>query len=545
MNNISKNIKKVIAYQSADTINHHGFPAWSKDIKEMAMTLLMVGADRNTFYVDVDQNIGMAINVFTQVAKEDPKWFKDAIVYARNEGFQRNMPILALVIVRQFHKEFFKEIFNDVILTGFDLDKFLSYNRALDLGFGRAVKNAIQQWIETHTTEYYAIKYRKQIADAIRLTHFKHDDPIYDYIVMARKKNIGKDLDIVYKQYPQIKALKQIKEILEQIKQEEKQENPTHNQKIEEIAKLIINHKLDPATVIGYGIGGKTTSENAIIWNALMKVMPTGMLLGYLDKLIRTKALTKKDIKWIEEERFTPENFYKAKVYPHRLLVAYLTLYDRYIKNGYTAEENRHGIPYEIKYAQYLLDILEDNINILAKHMTNNIWNGKWVVAPDISGSMTFNIDHVVPAYIAGAFAGMIKSIINDVIILPWHTEVDVDIIKNATTPTQIALNIATAPGGGTYMEAPMMYILENQIQADYVVLITDSEEWGEGWFGYWKDYKKHISPHAKAILIRVDPYDTNPFPPKQKARWDIYQVYGWSATVLKWIEREVLKEGK
>ncbi|UZN23686.1 hypothetical protein GM182_07505 [bacterium 3DAC] len=516
MNNIVNTLKK-FRFHGAETINLAGALAWNKSDRELAHQLLMTGSFGNTYYATAEANLSLAMSTFHKVALEDPTWFAGALVEARNDGFMRTMPIIGLIILRKYAPDIFKEAFSMIIHTGGDLEDFLTFTRAMGMGFGRAVKSAIKEWIKHNTNEYYAVKYRRQIADAIRITHFEENNPIYDYVVAYRKHIPEEKLIAAYKQYPQISATELVKNLLK-----EKQ--------YDKASDIIVRYRLDPATIIGSGV-----PDDPAIWQALMKVMGTGMLIGYLSKLIRTGAINENTLPWLKD-RLTAKALYKAKTFPHRIITTALALknpnhYNFYM---YTQDTPDTGITTEV------INILKAILPEIGKLMQNTSWNGRWIVAPDISGSMTAPIGSNIPSYIAGAMAGMIRSIVPSAKIVPWDTEVYEDMVTLKDTPFDVAEKIVTASGGGTFMEEPVRYMIHRKIRADYIVFITDSMEWGEGWLGYWIKYKKIFS-NAKAILIRVDPYETNPFPEEAKKQHDIYQIYGWSPTVLKWIETYVL----
>ena len=96
--------------------------------------------------------------------------------------------------------------------------------------------------------------------------------------------------------------------------------------------------------------------------------------------------------------------------------------------------------------------------------------------------------------------------------------------------------------GGGTYLEAPLDEMLRRDIAADNALFITDSEEWGRGWLGLWKAYRrKH--PRARAFLLRLDPYRTQPFPPGEAEALGIRQIFGWSDAVVDYIRLELERD--
>lgn len=69
-------------------------------------------------------------------------------------------------------------------------------------------------------------------------------------------------------------------------------------------------------------------------------------------------------------------------------------------------------------------------------------------------------------------------------------------------------------------------------------MFITDTEEWvGKGWLKAWVEYRKKVSPNAKAILLRIDAYNTRPFDDKEAVKNGVYQVFGWSDNVVSYIK--------
>ena len=86
--------------------------------------------------------------------------------------------------------------------------------------------------------------------------------------------------------------------------------------------------------------------------------------------------------------------------------------------------------------------------------------------------------------------------------------------------------------GGGTYLEAPLKEMLRRDIRVDNALFITDTMEWGKGWLGYWKQYRRR-NPHARAFLLRLDSYRTQCFPPDEAEALGIHQIFGWSDAVV------------
>ena len=143
-------------------------------------------------------------------------------------------------------------------------------------------------------------------------------------------------------------------------------------------------------------------------------------------------------------------------------------------------------------------------------------------------------------------FASILGKGLDNSIVLPFDTEVVAELGEKIADKKLSFANtfeeLHEISGGGTYMEMPIKYLLENHVVVDYLITITDSEEWGLGFLRYWKQYKKKVNPRAAGILIRVDPYGTRPFDEEFAEEMDIYEVYGWNPnSVIKWVEHVAL----
>ena len=139
-------------------------------------------------------------------------------------------------------------------------------------------------------------------------------------------------------------------------------------------------------------------------------------------------------------------------------------------------------------------------------------------------------------------FTGFFSRGLDDVTILPWHTEV-----MNYRLPAHAPVlkhieTIHNMSNGGTYMEAPVEYMIKHRIMTDYAVFITDSMEYGKGWLAAWKPYKQ-LNPRARAFLLRLDSYSTQPMPEEQAGKYGIHQIFGWNDSVIDYMKFVIEKE--
>jgi uncharacterized protein with von Willebrand factor type A (vWA) domain len=247
--------------------------------------------------------------------------------------------------------------------------------------------------------------------------------------------------------------------------------------------------------------------------------------LKYLNKLLREGVFDRKENIQYLKERLTAEKLSKAKVLPFRLVIAYMNI-----------DKHHPG-------AMDVMSILSAATDSYIEKYDFGSWKGRWAICPDVSASMTWICSSPKPCEVAGMFSGVLYKGLEDSILLPWDNYVRTKYVKPKSSSTiDIAEAIANACGGGTHMEAPLKYLIDNSIEKDYILYITDNIEWGEGWLKYWIKYKKQINSKAKAIIIRVDSYTSKPYDPASAEKYDIYDVYGWSDNVFKWIELKILK---
>lgn len=181
MKTLKENLKTIATYAGADTVNAEGFSAWTPSDTTLLEQPAMTGTLGNSFYANAKDAAAEAVKL---LERADAAALAAAIVKGRNEGFIRAFPILGLVHLSLKDTQLFQETFNKVVLTGNDLVDFIEVAKTIR-GLGRSIKKAISGWLKKNTTPYYAQKYRRQMADAIRLSRFKGEDSIYSYILNA------------------------------------------------------------------------------------------------------------------------------------------------------------------------------------------------------------------------------------------------------------------------------------------------------------------------------------------------------------------------
>lgn len=509
MKMINEILQDYADYRTADTVNYEGHPAWQRKGLERLREILFVGTVGNQFYVNSNENILYKVKDLEQLImdKDIPiDEIKKLIVSARQEGLFRTMPILALVLLRKRSPKAFSEIFNQVIITGNDLEDFLDINQNLIGGFGRAAKKAIHGYLK-NANQFYAIKYRKQLADAIALSRPKIDNfengLLLKYIYMTKKKKVDKKTVIsIFNKYPQITAAELFKLYIS-------------DGLIDKALAVAKQAKLPADLLIGL-IGNLNDKK---IWRVIMQNMGLMQFIKYINKLISV-GLKEEVIAKLKD--ITPEDIIKAKIFPYRLFVAWLNATDPDVK-------------------EQLVELLSKFQDPQKYPVLNKKWqNHTYAICPDVSASMIWE-GQPPAADIAGFFTAVLAKQLKVEEVLAWSDTVEPLDIRNKSF-MEIYQDVHKN-GGGTAMSSPILYMLENYKQLpDIVFIITDSETWNDDVSvkRAWLDYKRR-NPKAKLVVIEVAGYGHSVIDEDFANRYDIYTVFGWTDSVFKWIELKVL----
>ena len=175
----------------AEKKNKEGFPSYKGTPEQELLATLMTNQLRDTFYADAKQLTKEAIELHKQLLKKNPLFYAKALIYARKFGYARLQPQIGLVNLSTLgDKRLFYAIFRKVCLIPTDLRDFIDFSKTgmFRQGLGRAPKKAIINWLKEKLTEYYALKYKDELRDAIRLARPSRKElgdkaPIADWIM--------------------------------------------------------------------------------------------------------------------------------------------------------------------------------------------------------------------------------------------------------------------------------------------------------------------------------------------------------------------------
>jgi 60 kDa SS-A/Ro ribonucleoprotein len=500
-------------------LNHAGGVTYERSLREQVLQVLTTSTLGNTFYVSSDNLRKETVDVLTRGRRECPEFLARALVWARNHGMMRKVPILGLCILSAgggATKRLFTQVFPLVVKTPDDLREFIRECIEGHIpgrkGLGGMTVPVVRDWLAT-LTEYHALKYGSSVSkgvtlrDAIRMSHPKPQSAeiaeTFAWLVRGNE-GLGGDLGTL----PQIRAFEALKRATTE----------------EEQVRLVRDGKLPFEVVVPVA---KPTTR---VWSELLLHAPYMNLLRNLVTFTRHGVFTEESHVLHAIERLTDARAVQhSKVLPFRFWNAW--------------KQYREVEGFEPRIADAIRQACETSFANLASFGDRTV-----CVAPDVSGSMSSAVSDKGTTRcidIAGIFAGaLMKRMPERGIVLPFESHV----VTNAGLSFRddvlvTAEKLARIHGGGTAVGAPIQHLLDRKISVDVFIGITDNEDWDHGdgyghqirgsFLALWRDYRKNVNPNAKAFLVTIAPYRDAVAPKGEKG---VRFIYGWSDRVLEYI---------
>lgn len=495
-------------FGAPDHVNKEGAPSYAPTLREGLLEVLMLGTFGNAFYASSKELSEDALAIIKESVATDPLYTAKATVVARNEGYVRSAPIIALATLVAGDKEakaLARLIFPSIIRTADDLRSFVGFVQSgqIQHSFGGIAQRLTATWLRDHLDAYQAIKYagsgeRLSLRNILRLSHPKaknaSQNAIFGWLTSGAVSDDAPEM---------IKALGLLSG------------DDVDNEAIVNLIKT--NHLPFEAVMPRVNMNAVSNKD---VWGALLDNAPYMFLLRSLNAMSKAGVFSDKAALDIACEKISnPQRVAKSMQFPFRFLSAANALQEA-------------GAPKKLINAVY--DALEVSVGNIPQ-----IGNGgQIVVAPDVSGSMdgTTIAKSVSASDVAGIFAGAIWKANPQARVIPFGTdthESDVSASPRDTVMT-IAKAIGKIYGGGTDLGAPVRALIKDGTKADLFIGITDSEDWaGRGFLSDWEDYKRKVNKDAKAVLIQLVAYGDRVVPPAYPG---VSYVYGWSDQVLRYL---------
>lgn len=477
-----------------DTVNEAGGKAYSFDAKHKLAQFAATGCLNDTFYSSAVDQLDQVVKLCDELPSE---YVAKVALYAREDGYMKDMPALLAVILAKKDVEMLRRIFDRVIDNTKMLSTFSQILRSGKAGkrcYGSAVKGMVCRWLESKTDDYL---FRSSVgssgtvslADAISMSHPKASTPSRNalYAYLLDRKYQARHLPELVREY-------------ENFKKGESDVPP-------EVPFLMLT---------ALPLKDKH-------WVKIAKDAPWHMTRMNLNTFTRHKVFEdKRMIKVVADRLRDEEAIRTAKVFPYQL---------------FTAFQNTTEVPTEIR------DALQDAVEIATKNIP--AISGATYVFPDISGSMRSPVTGTrgggtskvqcldVAALVAASFARVNKM----TRIVPFSDHVVPFSFNSRDSIMTNAQKLASLPSGGTNCSAPMALLNQERANVDLVIYVSDNESWVDSRHGRsgqtqtmieWATVKARC-PNAKMVCIDLQANGST----QANEREDVLNIGGFSDAVF------------
>ena len=456
---------------------------------------LILGNDGGSYYASQKQLTIENAECIIECVRDLPKKTVDRIVEISVEKrAPKNDPaIFALAICAspQFnnHTGYALSKLNDVCRIGTHLFQFVENVKHLR-GWGRGLRKAIANWYtdkDAGALAYQVTKYQQRNGwshkDLLRLSHPKATgllNSVLDYVINGDKLLTLHGVDT-------ISGVQQAKEA----------------KSANEIVRLINDYHLVRECIPTEFL------KEASVWEALLEGMPAMAMVRNLGKMTAVGLLSPMSTaSQLVASRLTNAEFItKSGIHPLSLLMA-----GSVYKNG-------HGVKGTLNWNP------DSNVSYGLDQAFSLAFDGivptgkRHLLAIDISGSMTWsNIagTFIQPREAAAAMAAVTVRTEDLTHTVAFSTDYGTGryggarqgikpfSIHRGSSVEDVMNTTARMPAAATDCSLPMLYALDNKIEADVFVVYTDSETWAGNIHPCQtlKDYRNKMGIDAKLIVV-------------------------------------------
>lgn len=439
---------------------------------------LILGSEGGTYYVSESKLTTQNADNVLKCIKEDGKRVVDEAVKVSVNGLSPKndlaLFVLALVALNgdDSSKSYAYANLSKIARIPTHLFTFMKFMKQGNKGWGRAYKRAVQNWyLDKNNMElaYHVTKYQNREGmthrDALRLSHPKTDDSvknsIFNYVV---KGNVPEGND---------KSLQYLKAV-----------NNVSNLSNNNLVSHIKEYKL-PLEVI------PTIQHTKEVYEAILENSPLTWTIRNLSTITRLGLLDNFDnLKKVVDKLTNPELVMKSRIHPMNVLVALRTYQQGYgIKNNWVVNQD-------------IVAALNDLFYLSFKNVDTT--NSRYLIGVDISGSMGSRISNmpITCAEASMALAMCIKH--NEPFCKLMAFDYDFyELPINKNTQLESLLHNRWG-GGATDCAKPMLYAIENNLDIDCFIVLTDNETWAGNIqpMEALRQYRKKTGINAKLIVI-------------------------------------------
>ena len=445
---------------------------------------LILGTEGGSYYLSEQKLTLGALSNLQHCIQEDGVRVVNEIVQISDEGraVKNDPAIFALAAAVKLGNDDARKAayaaLPKVCRIGTHLFTFAEALKDLQKGWGRGLKTAVSKWYLDKSADklaYQVVKYQQRNGwsnrDLLRLSH-----------------PISKDatLNAVFKWIVDGTVSEELPKVIEGFELAKKATSA------KQIIKLINDYDLPREAI------PTTYLNDATVWAALLPKMPYTALmrnLGNLSKHNLLKPLSSES-KMVIDKLTNEDNIKAARVHPISILIAmkqYASGRGLKGSGSWSADPN-------------VTSALEDAFYKAFKYIEPT--NLNYLLGIDISGSMSYSRNGVLTAAeCAAAIAMSIVKSEKHTYTMGFSTNfIHLGINKNQSLKN-VLKTTTNRTFGGTDCALPMEYALQNKLDVDVFIVITDNETWAGNIHPSeaLKQYNKAMNKKAKLIVLATD----------------------------------------
>ena len=412
------------------------------------------------------------------------------------------------------------KVLPQVARTASHLFQFIEYVDSMR-GWGRALKNGVNNWYTSKTPEnlaYQVVKYRTRNSwshrDVLRKTHPISYDHNNLFAYLANKEWTEEDSLSIVKAYEEAKTM-------------------DNEELVEHITKHNLTWEMLPTESL----------RDTEIWRAMFPNMPATALLRNLGRLTRLELIKplSDEADQVAAKLSSAEWVKQGRLHPFNILLAYYT----YIRGqGYQNRVNGRGggtvgtHKPDWKPVQSVVSALETAFN----HSFQNVapTGQKIYVGLDVSGSMLQQImgtpisaregaaalalyiaktepNFHIAAFSAGSQFNTNRFVSRGTAMVPMD-------FSSKDSLQDILKKTERLPFGGTDCAIPILDAIEKKIEVDCFLVLTDSETWGGNVhpFKALQQYRTEMNRPAKLVVVGMTSNEISIADPSDAGMLDI-----------------------
>jgi 60 kDa SS-A/Ro ribonucleoprotein len=519
---------------ATDTVNEAGGVAYKMGDKAALAQLACTGCLSNTFYARPEDQLDEVLRLALSL---EPEFVAKVALYARREGFMKDMPALLAVAVLRKDPALFEKIAPRVIDNGRMVRNLVQIARSGQVdgmkNLPRPARRFLSQWLINRKYGRLfneSVGQSPSIADLIKMVHPKpqNDQQRALFGYLTDRDYDAEKLPAIVREYEAFKA-------------GETTTVPGVEFRLLDSLGLSTTQWGDVAKSMG--------------WHALRMNLNTLNRHG----VFKDKAM----VKYVADRLRDEEVIKKARVMPYQLLTAYLAIaqddglgrsrYGYYYGSGTQTSD----MPVEIALAvQDALEIATDNIPAIDVPL---------IIAPDVSGSMSSPVTggrgsattKTTCIHVAALVAAACLRKNPDAKIIAFAHELYNLKLNPRDSIVTNAQKLIACGGGGTNCSLPMEHIVKKGIPVGMLWYVSDNESWmddhswsngryhygtrskGTSAAGLWEQIKRR-NKGAKLVLNDIQPYTHT----QVKDQKDVYNVGGFSDAVFKFTAKIAESDG-